>query len=442
MKTRIISLLVILVAFFSCEESLQVDGPKIPDADKTTTVILLNIPSGFTGGTVYLLTLNSQGQVYAIQEAEASEDAEVAIAPVPGFTSFDIAAIIPTGTDWTSKNPFVSGHYSRATAIQNKDGVFVTKTWTSTTTLAGAPTTGIAPSIKAELFVNGSATPSDTEFTKGEIVTLDATLTDNIKSNVSSVAFLLDNSELKSYTATPYKYQLNTVGLTAGSHWLYVKATNALGHVALDSIGIYIANVGGNVGPSIAITSLSNNQQITRQTVVTISTAVSDPDDGIDKVEFRVNNVLIGTDNTAPYSVVWDTYKNNVGAVTVEATALDKSGQSRSDVLNVTLVAPSNYAPRATITGPTNNQTFTAGVATIELSATATDTENDPINRVEFWYRKSTSLSDTFIGQDTTSPYAFTFNSASLTAGTYYIFAKAVDNNGNSSYDSVTITIQ
>ena len=67
MKTRIISLLVILVGLFSCGEDLQVDGPKIPDDDKTTTVILKNIPSGFTGGTVYLLTLNSQGQVYAIE---------------------------------------------------------------------------------------------------------------------------------------------------------------------------------------------------------------------------------------------------------------------------------------------------------------------------------------------------------------------------------------
>jgi hypothetical protein len=442
MKTRIISLLVILVGLFSCGEDLQVDGPKIPDADKTTTVILKNIPSGFTGGTVYLLTLNSQGQVYAIHEATASEDAEVAIAPVPGFSAFDIAAIIPTGSDWSSKNPFVAGHYSRVTAVQDKDGVFVTKTWTNTTTLAGAPTTGIAPSIKAELYVNGSATPMDTEFTKGEIVTLDATVADNIQSNITSVAYLLDGTELKSYTTQPYKFQYNTVNTAVGSHWFFVKATNALGHVYMDSINVYVSAVAGNVGPSIAFTSLSNNQQITRQTVVTVSTSVSDPDDGIDKVEFRINNVLVGTDNTAPYSVVWDTYKNSVGAVTVEAIAYDKAGQSRADVVNITLVAPSNYAPRATITTPTNNQSFTVGVATIELTATASDTENDPINRVEFWYRKSTSLSDTFIGQDTTSPYAFTFNTAALTAGTYYIFAKAVDNNGNSSYDSVTITIQ
>jgi hypothetical protein len=443
MKTRMISLLVILVCFFSCgEEDIQVEGSNIPDADKTTTVILSNIPAGFTGGTVYILTLNNQGQVYAIQEAEATEGAAVQVAPVPGISSFSLAALIPTVANWSSQNPFTAGHYSRATTIQDKDGVFVTKTWTNATTLANAPTTGMPATIQAELLVNNSATPGDTEFTKGEIVTLDATVTDNIKSSITSVAFLLDETEIKSYTTKPYKFQFNTINTEAGSHWLYVKALNAEGHEALDSINIYVGNVAGNVGPSIAFNGLTNGAQITRQTVYTINTTVSDPDDGIAKVEFRINNTLVASDDTAPYAFVWDTYDNNVGAVTVEVTAFDKAGQSRSDVVNVTLVAPSNYAPRATIQTPTHGASFPVGHASIDITATATDPEGDAINRVEFWYRKSTAVSDTFIGQDTTSPYAFTFNTSALPAGTYYIFAKVVDNNGNSSYDSVTITIQ
>jgi hypothetical protein len=442
MKTRMISLLVILVVFFSCEENIQVDGPKIPDADKTTTVILSNIPAGFTGATVYLITLNSNGQVYAIQEAEATEGNEVLIAPAPGLGTFDIAAVIPTTDNWSSKNPFTAAHYSRATAIQNRDAIFITKTWTSSANLAGAPTTGLKPTIQADLYINGSATPADTEFTKGEIVTLDATVTDNIQSDITSVDFTLDDSQLESYTVKPYKFQLNTKDIEVGNHWVYVTATNELGHESIDSIKIYVAAVAGNQGPSISFNGLANNAQITRQTVVVVNANASDPDDGLEKVEFRINNVLVGTDNTAPYQFVWDTFDNNVGAVTVEITAYDKSGQSRSDVVNVTLVAPANYAPRATIQTPANNATFTVGVASIEITAVTTDTEGDAINRVEFSYRKSTSAFDTYLGQDTTSPYAFTFNTAALTAGTYYIFARVYDNAGNSSYDSVTITIQ
>ena len=442
MKTRVISMLVILVALLSCEESLQVDGPKIPDTDKTVTVILSNIPAGFTGGTLYLFTLDNKGKVYAIQQAKATEGATVQVAPVPGFTTFDMAAFIPTGSDWSSKAPFTDGHYSRAVAVQDKDGVFVTKTWSTTTTLSSAPTTGLARSIQAELYVNGSANPADTDFTKGEIVTLDATVADNIKSNVTAVAYFLDATELQSYTTTPYRFQLNTADVTTGNHWLYVKASNAAGHESQDSVRIYVTDVAGNVGPSTSFSAIANGSQFERQQLVTIGANASDPDDGLDRVEFRINNTLVGTDATAPYSYLWDTYDNQVGAVVLEITAFDKSGQSRSDVVNVTLIAPENYAPRASITTPSHGASFAVGTASIELTATASDTENDAINRLEFFYRNAESATSTYIGQDATAPYAFTFNTAALPAGTYYIFARAYDNNGNSSYESVTITIQ
>ena len=432
----------ILVAALSCEESLQVEGPKIPEADKTVSVTLSNIPPGFTGGALYVITLNNKGQVYAIQEAKATEGAVVDIAPVPGYTSFDVAAIIPTASDWSSKNPFTEGHYSRATAIQDKEGAFVTRTWTSATNLAAAPATGLIPTVKAELFVNGSPTPADTDFTKGEIVTLDATVADNIRSGIASVEFFLDATSLKQYTATPYRFQFNSVDVTSGSHWLYVKASNDLGHESIDSVRIFVSDVGGNVGPSISFASVANGNQYDRQAVVTIGATATDPDDGIEKVELRINNMLVGTDETSPYSLVWDTFNNQVGAVVLEITAYDKAGQSRSDVVNVTLVEPVNYIPRASFTRPSDGANFAVGTASVELAATATDEEGDPISQVQFYYRKSTANVDTYLGQDTTSPYSFTFNTGGLTAGTYYIFAHAFDNSGRSTYTSATITIQ
>lgn len=435
-------MLVTLVALLSCEESLQVDGPKIPETDKTVTVILSNIPAGLTGETVYLFTLDSKGRVYAIHEAEASEGANVQVAPVAGFSSFDIAAFIPASADgWSSKAPFTDGHYSRTTAVTDKEGVFVTKTWSSTTTLSSAPTTGLVRSIQAELYVNGSANPTDTDFTKGEIVTLDAAVIDNIRSSIASVEFFLDATKLESYTTTPYKFQLNTVDIAKGDHWLHVKAVNDEGHESQDSLRIYVADVDGNVGPSVEF-FIANGSEFERQQLVTINAGASDPDDGIDRVEYRINGTVVGADDTAPYSFLWDTYDNEVGAVVLEITAFDKSGQSRSDVINVSLVAPDNYAPRAAFTSPTQGATFAVGTASINLEATATDPEGDAINRVEFRYRNAESAFSTYIGQDATSPYSFTFNTSTLPAGTYYIFATAYDNMGNSSYESVTITIE
>ena len=436
-------MLVMLVTLLSCEESLQVEGPKIPDTDKTVTVILSNIPAGFTGGTVYLFTLDNKGQVYAIHEAEAMEGATVKVAPVGGFSSFDIAAFIPTSAEeWSSKAPFANGHYSRTTAVNDRDGVFVTKAWTTTTTLSSAPTTGLARSIQAELYVNGSPTPVDTDFTKGEIVTLDAAVADNIKSNITAVAYFLDATELESYTTKPYKFQFNTASVATGSHWLYVKAVNAAGHESQDSLRIYVSDVAGNVGPSVFFPAIANGSEFERQQVVTINASASDPDDGLERVEFKINGTMVGTDDTAPYSYLWDTYDNEVGAVVLEIIAFDKSGQSRSDVVNVSLAEPANYAPRAAITTPANGATFAVGTASIELAATATDAEGDAINRVEFRYRNAESAFSSYIGQDNTAPYSFTFNTAALAAGTYHIFATVFDNTGNSSYESVTITIE
>lgn len=441
MKTNLIYLFLILVTLLSCgEESISVDVPNVSDSDKTVSITLTNIPTGFVGSPVYIFTLNNKGQAYAVQQGVALENAVIKVVPVKGFASFDVAAFIPANAEWTMKDKFAAGNYSRITDITNPKGAFVTSNWNNVGDLLAAATTGITATLEAVLTVNGSATPADVDFGKSEIVTLDAVVTDHIKSKITSVAFLLDKSELKSNSVKPYRFQFNTVSVATGSHMLYVKATNEAGHTALDSVRIYISEAGSE-GPSISFTSLVNGSKFTRQQVLTIAATASDPDDGLDKVELKINNVLVGTDRTAPYSFTWDTFRNAVGTVTLELIAYDKSGQFRSDIVNVTLQAPTNYFPRATFTNPLNGASINAG-QTISLTATATDTEGDPINRVEFSYRKSTAVSDILIGQDTTSPYSFDFNTTGLTTGDYFIFVTAFDNSGNFSYEGITITIK
>lgn len=440
MKTRISYILILLVTLLSCKESaIDTILPSIPDTNKTVSVTLTDIPTGKGGAPTYIFSLNSKGEVYAVEQTSAKDNTVVKIAPPSGTSSFDIVAFIPDDANWTTNKSFTSGQYSRVTGQFDRKGAFVTLSWDESDNLTSSSSSGTKANIEADLTINGSTAPSSTDFSQGSIISLDANVTDNIKSNIATVVFTIDKTELKSYNATPYKYQFNTASTALGSHTLYVKATNALGNSALDSIKIFISK-SGNVGPSVSLTGLTNNAQYTRQQLITVGATVSDPDDGIDKVEFRIGNTLVATDRTAPYSYLWDTFSNAVGSVVVEVTAYDKAGQSRADVKNVILVAPTNYIPRVTITSPANGATVTAGTL-ISLAATASDIEGDAINRVEFWYRKSTALSDTFIGQDTTSPYAFDFVTTGLTPGEYFIFAEVFDNNGRSTYSNITITI-
>ncbi len=89
-----------------------------------------------------------------------------------------------------------------------------------------------------------------------------------------------------------------------------------------------------------------------------------------------------------------------------------------------------NYAPSVSITSPTEGATLPAGNILIE--ATASDIDGT-VSTVEFYN------GTTLLGQDTTSPYNFTW--ASVPNGCYTIIAKAIDDLGSSNTDTVHITV-
>ena len=90
-----------------------------------------------------------------------------------------------------------------------------------------------------------------------------------------------------------------------------------------------------------------------------------------------------------------------------------------------------NKTPVVALTSPTNNQQFTAP-ATITLQATASD-QDGTVTKVEF-YNGTVKL-----GEDLTSPYAYTWNSVG--AGSYAVKAKAIDNDGASATATANITV-
>ena len=92
----------------------------------------------------------------------------------------------------------------------------------------------------------------------------------------------------------------------------------------------------------------------------------------------------------------------------------------------------SNSPPATALTQPANGATFTAP-ATVNLSATATDTDGS-VTKVEFFN------GPTRLGEDSTDPYAFTWSG--VTAGTYTLTARATDNSGDTTTStSSTITV-
>lgn len=89
-----------------------------------------------------------------------------------------------------------------------------------------------------------------------------------------------------------------------------------------------------------------------------------------------------------------------------------------------------NFAPTVSLTSPAQEALLPAG--DILITATATDTDGS-VTAVEFYN------GTTYLGQDTTAPYAFTW--ASVTDGCYTITVNAVDDLGGFGTDSVDITV-
>ncbi|MHC4784057.1 MAG: carbohydrate-binding protein, partial [Planctomycetota bacterium] len=89
-----------------------------------------------------------------------------------------------------------------------------------------------------------------------------------------------------------------------------------------------------------------------------------------------------------------------------------------------------NNAPTVSITNPTNGAILPAGNITID--ATASDSDGS-VATVEFYEGAN------LLGEDTTSPYSYTWNS--VTDGCYTIMAKAIDDLGGYSTDSIDIEV-
>ncbi len=111
-----------------------------------------------------------------------------------------------------------------------------------------------------------------------------------------------------------------------------------------------------------------------------------------------------------------EAYVDNLGRI-AESNEADNSSNIP---LTVTAPTPPNQPPTTSLSSPTNGTTVTAP-ATVNLTASATDTDGS-VTKVDFYQ------GTTLLGSDTSSPYNFTWNN--VPAGSYNLTAKATDNSG------------
>jgi regulation of enolase protein 1 (concanavalin A-like superfamily) len=112
---------------------------------------------------------------------------------------------------------------------------------------------------------------------------------------------------------------------------------SALCQASLDNVSVHI--FGGNIPPTVNITSPSNGATFTAPANITINASATDSDGTVSRVDFYNGSILIGTDSTAPYSFDF----NNVvaGSYALTARAVDNlDATATSPAVNVSVTSP------------------------------------------------------------------------------------------------------
>jgi plastocyanin/glucose/arabinose dehydrogenase len=190
-----------------------------------------------------------------------------------------------------------------------------------------------APSVSITAPTNGAS------FTAPADVLIAATAEDP-GGSVTNVAFFSGTTLLGQANTSPYTI---TASLLPGSHALTAVATDNLGLSATSEVvNVNVSVTGANLPPSVTITNPVSNATL-GSSVVPIRVSAEDPDGSVTNVQFFAGAALLGSDDTAPFSL---SARLELGMHTLTAVATDNLGlMSTSAPVHITLV---RYLPEIT----------------------------------------------------------------------------------------------
>ena len=171
--------------------------------------------------------------------------------------------------------------------------------------------------------------------------------------------------------------------------------------------------------PTVSVTAPADGATVGG--TVNVTASASD-DTAVSGVQFKLDGANLGAEDTsAPYSVAWDTRTATNAGHALTAVARDAAGNTRTaTTVNVT-VANDTTAPTVSLSAPTEGATVQTSI-----SVTADAADNVGVSGVQF------KLDGANLGsEDTSAPYAVTWNTATAANGPHTLSAVARDAAGN-----------
>jgi len=249
---------------------------------------------------------------------------------------------------------------------------------------------------------------------------------------VSGVLFKVDGSAIGAEdTTSPYAISWDTTTAGNGPHTLTAVARDAGGNTTTSAaVNVTVSNP-DTTPPVVSITSPAPGASL--QASVSLSATASD-NIGVAGVRFRLDGANLGAeDTTSPYAISWDTTTVANGPHTLTAVARDAAGNT------ATSAAVSVNVNNPDITSPTVSLTAPATGASLQSSVTVSALASDNVGVVGVRFR----LDGANMGaEDTTSPYAISWDTTTVGNGPHTLTAVARDAAGNTATSAaVSVTV-
>ena len=154
---------------------------------------------------------------------------------------------------------------------------------------------------------------------------------------LASVEFFVDGASVGVDVEEPYAAAWNTAGASNAAHLITARAVDRAGN-ATTSPALNIA-VDNSAAPTVSLTSPTGGS--VSGSAVSLAATAGD-DIAVSRVEFYVDDYLIGTDSAAPYTYTWNTLAPDLvtfdGTHVLTARAVDTGGRvTASTPVNVTV---------------------------------------------------------------------------------------------------------
>lgn len=241
---------------------------------------------------------------------------------------------------------------------------------------------------------------------------------------IQSVAFEIDGMLIGELFGAPYSFDWDSGSTTEGAHVLTAVATDTANNQSTSSVNIDV--IRDTQAPTVALLTPADGATVMGDVLVS---ATASDDFALASVTFTAGSTTLGTVTSAPYELTWGTTGFTNGAYPVTATAVDTSGNSASDTVNVTVDNPDG-PPTVTLTSPTEGATV---AGTVLVAATATD--DVAVASVSF------VAGATPLGTLTSAPYELTWDTTTYANGAQQVTATALDTSGNSADATINVTV-